>query len=225
MYTAMYLVGSVLLSAVTYFIGSYSKEKGKNAALIEDIGKITLVAERAKIAATKEDIEEITDKVEKIKSDLVLAVNRRSKLFDIRIEIIKELYQRVLNVFNLLSQAGRFPAASKNPIGKDVDKKLMNEINMSLNKLSEYYISNSIFLTNNLDYQLSSLLNDINGIIIDFGEADFLRELGVVDNDLVMQKDAGHLRKATLIRVRKEFPLVLSNLKATIVDIISGNED
>lgn len=69
MCTEMYLAGTIFISAITYFIGSYSKEKGKNTALKEDISKITNLAEKAKNAATIEDIGKITKIIEDVKSE------------------------------------------------------------------------------------------------------------------------------------------------------------
>lgn len=80
-----FLIGLILRP----YIGSYSKKKGENRAILEDLGKINrelegiksefiganaYSAEKAKGLATKEDIGDITRQVESVKSELSLSL-------------------------------------------------------------------------------------------------------------------------------------------------------
>ena len=68
--TIVLLVLVLLMQACLLYIGAFSKRKGENAADIDDNREKYYQAEKGKNLATKEDIEQITKSIEKIKNEI-----------------------------------------------------------------------------------------------------------------------------------------------------------
>lgn len=92
--TTVLLVLVLLMQACLLCIGAFTKQKGKNAADIDDNREKYYQAEKGKNLATKEDIEQITESIEKIKNEISYENLRKHN-------VIQERERRFLNVLHL----------------------------------------------------------------------------------------------------------------------------
>lgn len=92
--TMVLLIIIFLLQAGILWIEAFSKRKGENAADIDDNREKYYEAEKGKNLATKEDIEEITESIEKIKNEISYDNLRKHNA-------IQERERRFLNVLHI----------------------------------------------------------------------------------------------------------------------------
>lgn len=92
--TTVLLIIIILLQAGILWIEAFSKRKGENAADIDDNREKYYEAEKGKNLATKEDIEQITKSIEKIKNEISYENLRKHNA-------IQERERRFLNVLHI----------------------------------------------------------------------------------------------------------------------------
>ena len=92
--TTVLLIIIILLEAGILWIETFSKRKGENAADIDDNREKYYEAEKGKNLATKEDIEQITKSIEKIKNEISYENLRKHNA-------IQERERRFLNVLHI----------------------------------------------------------------------------------------------------------------------------
>lgn len=92
--TTILLILILLMQLCLLWLGAFSKRKGENAADIDDNREKYYEAEKGKNLATKEDIEQITKSIEKIKTEISYENLRKHNA-------IQERERRFLNVLHI----------------------------------------------------------------------------------------------------------------------------
>ena len=86
----LYFVAVPILSFLAAFIGPYLREKGKNVATREDIADITRKVENIK--------QEFTKGVERLKADLDRTTHVSKQQFDVEFAIYRDIWEKLVTV-------------------------------------------------------------------------------------------------------------------------------
>lgn len=135
----------VIISGIVQFIIAYYKEKGKNLAQKEDIGKIT---EEIKAVEVK-----FINETEKLKTALSLITNIQTDIASIERNTIIEL-NKALFIFLDITTSGNIRSCSNNT---DLDE-YIDKLNSASERASESIILFKLFIDDN---QLKKQANDL----------------------------------------------------------------
>lgn len=198
------LVLSTIGGLVGGYFGAYFRKKGENLATKDDIGAITTIVEMVKADIAKQSDE--------FRSELNIAANRKTKLYDIRIEILKELYVKAHNLNRAYSLSGIIDFFEFDSVHfADLDSK----IDKAYIEFSNFYDESSIFLPDELDNYLSNFVNKCSKyyLMLQIQSKSTDSEPNSIENYQDKQREV-------IAKMRWDLPFLLKELKDKLVEII-----
>lgn len=146
----------LLLTASAAFLGSYFREKGRNTATKEDIANITRKVEEVKTEYVKD--------VEALKVGLSLISKKQSLLFDEKVRVFKKLQSKLVD-FKKYCEASRGSLGYGGEFHQNLDS-VPEEINKSalfyITAIHEIVQEDFIFLSENSKSAVQNLMGQLS---------------------------------------------------------------
>lgn len=213
------------------YLTSYSNKKGANTADVEDNKILSELTELGKNAATKKDIEEITEKIETVKAEVSLEKQREH-------EFVKERHEHMLNLLRGMEELSLMSSTVGFYLYNfyDIDKLTSASDKVSeihLNIVHEVRICNILFEDDKLGKKLYECLDPlqeyvgtiklvITNALVFINEYQYFRNRAVETNNGELAKTAKETMD-NLIKLREKSKSELNNEKVydKIISLIS----
>ncbi|WP_317897123.1 hypothetical protein [Aurantibacillus circumpalustris] len=195
----------------------YLKKLAQNRADKETARETAFETKLGENLATKQDIAEITSKIEEVKQkfDLnkITYQIQYAKLHERRMSIIEQMYEMVIILNNHLMDYVSPFQSSKSGKQEDFEKeqldKQTNTFN-AYNTLLQFYHTKKLFFDDNVRQKAEELLNLIRSKLLDFTSVERMKSYGVIQAEL---KEHYEKRHQAGNFISEEFPKLLNSLE------------
>lgn len=161
------------------------------------------ITQKGKNIATKEDIEDITKKIEGIKIQFFEHQTQYSIFYQKRFEVLGKLYELINDPYEHIKY---MISPLQSDVSDEAEKSRWNLVKSSFNDLSGYYWKNKIYLPEEIENELEELLGLFKEVILDYQNARDLnnnKQLWKKSLD-TMDKRVPEIRKSLELKFREE---------------------
>jgi hypothetical protein len=197
----------IIVGLYLAFIKSYFKEKGKNLATLEDIGKITNKVEEVK--------HDFYTKIEITKKDLELTYYKISQLHNKRLKLIAKLYKKLVILDSAMREMTKLvkTVTLDNEIDSRNEKERIEQGKVSYEDFSLFYLTHRIFFPQ----KTCELIDKI--------KKDYLDSFWYYSRGKQYETESPEttfkLAEAASDKIRKEIYTILENIEKEFRNIIS----
>jgi hypothetical protein len=149
-------------------------------------------------------------RLEEFKSTLSLLQSKQTSLHNKRIEIIEELYNKLVELNNAMAILTN-PAKQTNKDFEEYEKELTENASSSFNSFNSFYQKNKIYFRENTNEIIDEILTGFNNAFWDYNEFNFYKKSGVTNQDEII-KSRKKMRDS-YISVKDEIPKVRKKLE------------
>ncbi len=215
-----HLIYSLIINTLCIYLlykTEYLKKLAQNRADKETARETAFETKLGENLATKQDIAEITSKIEEVKQkfDLnkITYQIQYAKLHERRMSIIEQMYEMVIILNNHLMDYVSPFQSSKSGKQEDFEKeqldKQTNTFN-AYNTLLQFYHTKKLFFDDNVRQKAEELLNLIRSKLLDFTSVERMKSYGVIQAEL---KEHYEKRHQAGNFISEEFPKLLNSLE------------
>tara|TARA_B110000046_G_C12799648_1_gene316643 strand:- start:88 stop:663 length:576 start_codon:yes stop_codon:yes gene_type:complete len=149
-------------------------------------------------------------RLEEFKSTLSLLQSKQTSLHNKRLEIIEELYNKLVELNNAMAILTN-PLKQTNKDFEEYEKELTENASSNYNSFNSFYQKNKIYFKENTNEIIDEILNGFHTAFWDYNQFNFYKQTGVTNQDDII-KSRKKMRDS-YISVKDEIPKVRKKLE------------